>query len=287
MPVLPSTTRRTWATAVSLVIALSTVILTVPASASSADISGYQVRYATSDSNSNDKGAEVTCPEGTRVLGTGAEIISVIGAVVIDEVIPTTYTVSAYGVETEEGTTANWSIRVRAVCGDPHESTRILSRISPLNGMIPVSVTCDTGEFLLGTGYQLEGARGTASLDYVIPQLNMVYAHAVNRYPATYTDWTLRVFAICAEDPPPGLWIYSETSQSTQSNKPPVEVACGGAGDRQVVLGTGFSIGNGHGEVTLDYFIPTSDKVLVRAAEMEPMNDYWTVRAYAICAWEQ
>ena len=196
---MPSTTRRTWA-AVSLVIALSAVIMTVPASASSADISGYQVKYATSDSNSNDKGAEVTCTGGTRVLGTGAEIIGVSGAVVIDEVIPTTYTVSAYGVETEEGTSASWSIRVRAVCGDPDESTTILSRVSPLNGMIPVSVTCDTGEFLLGTGYQLEGARGTASLDYVIPQLNMVYAHAVNRYPATYTDWTLRVFAICAED---------------------------------------------------------------------------------------
>lgn len=286
MPVLPSTTRRTWAATVSLVIALSAVIMTVPASASSADISGYQVKYATSDSNSNDKGAEVTCTGGTRVLGTGAEIIGASGTVVIDEVIPTTYTVSAYGVETEEGTSASWSIRVRAVCGDPDESTTILSRVSPLNGMIPVSVTCDPGEFLLGTGYQLEGARGTASLDYVIPQLNMVYAHAVNRYPATYTDWTLRVFAICAEDPPAGLWLYSETSQSTSSNKP-IEVACGGAGDRQVVLGTGFSIGNGHGEVTLDYLIPTSDEVLARASEMEPIGHSWTVTAYAICAWEQ
>jgi hypothetical protein len=283
---MPITTRRTRSAAVSLVIALSAVIMTVPADASSADIPDYEVEYATSVSNSNDKGAEVTCPDGTRVLGTGAEIIGVSGAVVIDEVIPTTSTVSAYGVETEEGTSASWSIRVRAVCGDPGESTRILSRVSPLNGMIPVSVTCDPGEFLLGTGYQLEGARGTASLDYLIPQLNMVYAHAVNRYPATYTDWTLRVFAICAEDPPAGLWLYSETSQSTPSNKP-IEVACGGAGDRQVVLGTGFSIGNGHGEVTLDYLTPAGDRVLARASEMEPIGHYWTITAYAICAWEQ
>ncbi|GAA3836361.1 hypothetical protein GCM10022226_67840 [Sphaerisporangium flaviroseum] len=283
---MPVATRRTRAAAVSLFIALSAVTMTVRAGASSADIPDYEIVSDRSDSNSNDKGADVTCPHGTRVVGAGAEITGASGTVVIDEVIPTTYTVSAYGVETDEGTSASWDIRAWAVCGDPDESTRIRSRSAPPNGQIPVTVTCDPGEFLLGTGYQLEGARGTASLVYLIPQLNSVSGHAANRYPATSTDWTLRVFAICAEDPPPGLWIYSATSPVSTSGSKPIDTDCRGADDRQVVLGTGFSIHDGGGEVTLDYLIPTNDTVLTRATAMEPLNRYWSVTAYAICAWE-
>ncbi|MFC5826370.1 hypothetical protein [Nonomuraea insulae] len=292
---MPIATRRTWATVISLVLALSTVTVTVPASASSADIPDYDVVFDTSDNTSSNKGEDVTCPTGTRVLGTGAQILGPSGKVVIDEVIPTTYTVSAFGVETEAGTSSAWMIRVWAVCGDPDEATRIVSREAPRNGLLPLTVTCDhPGEFMLGTGYQLDGAAGKAVVDYVKPQLNSVNGHATWISSSAAPSWTLRMYAICAEDAPPGLWVYHKSTVNTPDSTLPskeIEVGCGAAGDRQVVLGTGFSVEDSIGtvpttDITLDYLIPTSEKVEARAAEVVPDGRYWNLVVYAICAFE-
>ncbi|MEV1005345.1 hypothetical protein [Nonomuraea sp. NPDC050202] len=290
---MPIATRRTWVTVISLVLALS-VIVTVPASASSANIPDYDVVFDTSGNTSGNKGADVTCPSGTRVLGTGAEIMGPSGDVVIDEVVPTTYTVSAFGIETGAGTSSAWMIRVWAVCGDPDEATRIVSRTAPRNGLLPLTVTCDPGEFLLGNGYRLDGAGGNAVVDYIKPQLNAVHGHATWISSSTAPSWTLEMFAICAEDPPPGLWIYSDSTVNSPVSTLPskeLDVACGGAGDRQVVLGTGFAVQDEIGsipitDITLDYLVPTREKVEAKAAEVVSDSRYWNLVVYAICAYE-
>jgi hypothetical protein len=291
---LPIAKRRTWVTVISLVLALSAVIVTVPASASSANIPDYDVVFDTSGNTSGNKGVDVTCPTGTRVLGTGAEIIGPSGDVVIDEVVPTTYEVSAFGIEIGAGTSSLWMIKVWAVCGDPDESTRIVSRTAPRNGLIPLTVTCDPGEFLLGNGYRMDGAGGNAVVDYIKPQLNSVSGHASWISSAAAPSWTLEMFAICAEDAPPGLWIYSDSTVHSPAPTAPsreLDVSCGAAGDRQVVLGTGFAVEDEIGsipitDITLDHLVPTGEEVQAKAAEVVSDNRYWNLVVYAICAYE-
>ncbi|MEW9532599.1 hypothetical protein [Microbispora sp. NPDC049125] len=283
---MPITTRRR--AAVSLVIALAVTIVTVPAGTSYADIPNYRFVSGTSDRDSRDKGAEATCPSGTRVLGGGAVIDGASGDVIVDEVIPTVNEVSVYGVEkTGDAAEAYWTITAWAVCGTPSGLVHTRSlETGPGPNAKDLTVTCEPGEFLLGTGYELEGARGGASVETLVPTLNSVRATAKERDRGYASDWSLRVFAICAEDPPAGLWLYSKTSRSNSDDKM-AEVSCGGAGDRQVVLGTGYAISGGAGEVVIDELVAAGDTVLGWAAKMDGSTRDWTVTAYAICAYER
>ncbi|MFI7706900.1 hypothetical protein [Nonomuraea sp. NPDC049480] len=263
--------------------------MTVPAGASSAAIPNYTHAMDTSDWTSGDKGAEATCPTGTHVLSGGAWVSpeSVSGDIVIDEIIPSADKVKVFGVE-ENSTASSWTITAWAVCGTVHGAihTRSLETSWSSPPYHALTVTCDPGEWLLGTGYQLEGARGGARMNALIPSLNSVHGSA-NEQATTYNaDWSLRVFAICADEPPPGLWIYSETSPSSAEPKT-VEADCGGAGDRQVALGSGFDIDGGvRGGIVLDAFYSINTLARVETAEMHGDDNEWTVTAYVICAWE-
>ena len=74
------------------------------ASPASAAFPDRETVAASSASNSVDKGVTVTCPAGKRVVGSGADIGGYPagrGAVVLDDVIPTSTTVTAYAYEVE------------------------------------------------------------------------------------------------------------------------------------------------------------------------------------------
>ncbi|WP_336206944.1 hypothetical protein [Nonomuraea sp. LPB2021202275-12-8] len=288
---MPITTKPGRATAVSLIIALAATLVAVPASASTADIPNFTHAQDTSDWNSDDKGAEATCPNGTHVLSGGAWVsdgaASASGDIVIDEIIPSADKVKVFGVE-GNSTSSSWTITAWAVCGTVRGAIRTRSvetgRYSPPYHAL--TVTCEPGEWLLGAGYELDGARGGARMAALVPTLNSVYG-AANEQATTYPlDWSLRVYAICADEPPAGLWIYSETSPSSAEPKR-VEAACGGAGDRQVALGSGFEIDGGvRGGIALDAFYSINTLARVETAEMHGDDREWSVTAYVICAWE-
>jgi hypothetical protein len=288
---MPTAARRI-RSAVLLFLALAAIIMAIPASASSAAIPNYTHASRTSVWSSGDKGAEATCPDGTHVLSGGAYVsdlpgASVSGDIVIDEIIPSADKVKVFGVE-GNSTDNVWTITAWAVCGTVHGAihTRSLvtQRYSPPYHAL--TVTCEPGEWLLGAGYELDGARGGARMGALVPSLNSVHGTA-NEKATTYPlDRSLRVFAICADEPPPGLWIYSETSPSTDEPKR-VEAACGGAGDRQVALGSGFDIDGGvRGGIVLDAFYSINTLARVETAELHGDDREWSVTAYVICAWE-
>ena len=290
---MPITTRRAWGAAASLIIALVPMLMTASADASSLDIPNYTHASDTSDWNSNNKGAEATCPTGTHVLGAGAWVGGESGDIVIDEVIPSADKVKVFGVE-GNSTRNSWTITAWAVCGTVHGAVRTrsleTSRYSPPWNSL--TVNCEPGEVLLGTGYELDGANGAVRMDWLIPTLPGAAPASVDRTASeratTYnSDWSLRVYAICAEEPPAGYWIYSETSPSSAEPKR-VEASC--ALDRQVVLGSGFAIDIAddgvRAGIVLDAYYSINTLTRVETAEIHGDDNEWTATAYAICAYE-
>ena len=117
-------------------LAAVTAGLTAPASPASADLPNREV-VAASAHTVDDRGeAVVECPPGTRVVGAGADIAGIpagSGSVILDDLIPTVDSVTAYAYEAEHGTDANWQIRAWAVCGSPHGSSVTSTRASVRN----------------------------------------------------------------------------------------------------------------------------------------------------------
>ncbi|TKK91611.1 hypothetical protein FDA94_02210 [Herbidospora galbida] len=278
---------RTRAAAVPLIVALVTGFVTTSTSAS-ADVPGRVVVSDTSDSNSNDKGAEISCPDAKRVIGTGAEIIGDVaggvgGDVVIDEVIPTGTSVSAYGVETLSGTSSPWRIRVWAVCGYPHGATTVrYATTSSHPNPKDVELDCRDGEWLLGSGYQMEGARGNVSVTDLIPTLDSVSVHTTENHRGYDGNYYLRAFAICAEERPVGLQVVQDETDENSSNKGTL-VSCP---EGKQALGAGFSIPGAAGETALTEFVPTTRAVTATANELSSTSREWSVIAYATCATE-
>ncbi|WP_066367576.1 hypothetical protein [Herbidospora mongoliensis] len=278
---------RTRAAAAPLIVALVTGFVTT-ASPASADVPGRVVVSDTSDSNSNDKGAEVACPDAKRVIGTGAEIIGDVaggvgGDVVIDEVIPTGTTVSAYGVETLSGTSSPWRIRVWAVCGYPHGTTSVRSVVTSSHpNPKELNLDCRDGDWLLGSGYQMEGARGNVSVTDLVPTLDSVWVQTKENHRGYGGNYSLRLFAICAEERPAGLQVVQEETEENSSNKGTL-VSCP---EGKLALGAGFSIPGAAGETALIEFVPTSRAVSATANELSSTTREWSVVAYATCASE-
>ncbi|WP_155336934.1 hypothetical protein [Acrocarpospora corrugata] len=265
-------------------IALVTGFVTVTAGPSSADVPGRVIVADSSENDSRDKGVEVACPSGKRVIGTGADISGGVGgSVIIDQVIPTVDTVSAYGVETPDGTEAPWTIRVWAVCASPHGTTytRSQSTTSHPNPKF-LALSCHPGDWLLGSGYQLEGARGNVSVTELVPTLTGVSVDTKENHRGYAADYYLRVFAICAEDAPAGLQVVSEESEESSEDKGSVAFCPSG----KQALSAGFSIPGAAGETVLTNFIPANETAMAYANELSVTGRDWSVITYATCATE-
>jgi hypothetical protein len=194
--------------------------LMAQASPASAALPNRETVAASSASNSLDKGVTVTCPAGKRVVGSGADIGGIpagSGAVVLDDVIPTSTTVTAYAYEVENGTSASWAIRAWAVCGNPNGSMTTSSNVSATNSLSKdVTVTCPAGKVVLGTGASITGGRGEVVIDEIIPTTTTVTAKALEDPTGGgyFGDWSIRAYARCGDEPG-GRTIVSTTTTRT------------------------------------------------------------------------
>lgn len=267
-------------------VAAVAVGLTALASPASADLPDRQVVEASSDSNSDPKGKTVYCPNGTRVVGSGADIIGGTGTVVLEELIPTRDTVRAYAYEADNGTTANWEIRAWAVCGNPNGSSVTASRESVRNSNSkPVDVTCPDGKVVLGTGASIEGGQGQVVIDEIIPTTNTVSVLGLeddDDGDGYGGNWSIRAYAICGDEPG-GREIESRTTTATSDDKG-TSAPCDPG---KIVFGGGFDIGGGAGLTFINDFIPMTDSVQAYATENYDGADgsgrNWSLRSYAIC----
>ena len=262
--------------------------LMAQASPASASLPNRETVAASSASTSLDKGVTVTCPAGKRVVGSGADIAGIgagNGAVVLDDVITTVSTVTAYAYEVENGTSASWAIRAWAVCGNPNGSSTTSSRVSVTNSNNkPVTVTCPVGKVVLGSGASITGGRGEVVIEAIIPTTTTVTV-AGKEDPTGggyFGDWSVRAYAICGDEPG-GRTIVSRTTTSNSVDK-------GGSAPcptGKVVFGGGFNIIGAAGETFIDDFIPTNASVLTFAVEHDDGSDDngrdWSLRSYAIC----
>jgi hypothetical protein len=258
------------------------------ASPASAAFPDRETVAASSVSTSVDKGVTVSCPAGKRVVGSGADISGYLagrGAVVLDDVIPTSTTVTAYAYEVEEGTSLSWAIRAWAVCGNTNGSMTTSSNVSATNSSSKdVTVTCPAGKVVLGTGASITGGRGEVVIDEIIPTTTTVTAKALEDPTGGgyFDDWSIRAYARCGDEPG-GRTIVSSTTTSNSVDK-------GGSAPcptGKVVFGGGFDIIGGAGETFIDDFIPTNASVLTFGMEHDDGSDDngrdWSLRSYAIC----
>jgi hypothetical protein len=104
-------------------------------------------------------------------------------------------------------------------------------------------------------------------------------------------SWRVAALAICA-DPPPGLEVVS---RSTLASSDPIRGIVASCPKGKQLVGTGFEVGNGRGQVIVEDVIPDGDaktaptSVSVRAFEKDLLRngdypDDWSLTAHAICA---
>ncbi len=74
---------------------------------------------ATSPPSSANKSVTATCPQGKRIVGTGARIKGGGGQVGLDDVVPSATSVTAVAREDDDRTARNWALTAYAICAAP------------------------------------------------------------------------------------------------------------------------------------------------------------------------
>ena len=145
-----------------------------------------------------------------------------------------------------------------------------------------ITANCDTGQRVIGASAWLVRADGEVRIVDMIPRTDYVYAFAREDEDGTNASWQMWVSAVCA-NAIPGMEIVEQTS--TVKSDPWNSVAADCTGGDQL-LGTGYRINDGNGQVGLDDLKVTSSTRLT-VWGYEDGSGYgsdWSVTAFAVCA---
>jgi hypothetical protein len=163
------------------------------------------VEVVSPSDNSAPKSVTASCPAGKRVVGAGGRIDGALGAEVAMQFVPNAAltSVTASGVEDEDGTTVDWSVTAKAVCATAPPGLQRVSATSELHSdgeVKAVSASCPAGKNVLGTGVEIPGGAGQVVLDDVFPNatLTRVLATGVEDQNGYEGDWSVTAYAICA-----------------------------------------------------------------------------------------
>jgi len=238
--------------------------------------------------DSNNKGVSVSCPSGQEVMGAGADV-SMAGRpyVVLDQLIPTSSSVSVYAYEYPDNpTNLIWGLRVWAVCGDRPTGGMFTKSVtqrggSPVNRV--VTATCPAGTVVYGTGWQIEGARGQVMVDHVIPTKTSVSVSAYEidgGITSGYSgNWSLKAIARCGPDPA-GRQIVTANTPATSDNKLGL-VNCPSG---KVPLGGGFEVHGLRDRILVNNLILTNLNVQTAAYELISVSPgTWYIETYGVC----
>jgi hypothetical protein len=156
------------------------------------------------------------------------------------------------------------------------------------NAVHTATAECPEGQALLGLGGKSEGGAGQVVLDALAARTNhsaTVRGHEDQS--GTTADWSVKAFAICADDGGERRTTFNEPLNSL--NPKFATTADGGpCTNERKLTGAGGEIPIGAtGQVTLDAVIPSADleTVSVRAQEdQDGFSGSWTLRPFALCA---
>lgn len=142
---------------------------------------------------------------------------------------------------------------------------------------------CPAGKVVVGTGARITGGGGDVVLDEVIPSEGGVTVGAYEDEDGTAANWSVTAFAVCANRPS-GYTIASATSTSAVRFETELSATCP-SGRR--ALGGGAEVTGGLGEVSIDDVFPGQTSSHAKGFADQTGNPRaWSIRAYAICAFD-
>lgn len=161
--------------------------------------------------------------------------------------------------------------------------------VSEINSVSPKSkaAECPAGMVVVGGGFSTAtgaGNDGSVVMDELIIRDTFVTGTAHEDANGTSKNWGITVIAVCA-NPLPGYEIKTARSAETGSEFEKRAVATCSPG--KVVIGGGFEITGGLGEVVVDELLPGNTQVFTKAFEGKAgTSRNWFLGAYAICAFQ-
>lgn len=200
-------------------LATAAAVVAVPTSASAAVLGLEYVWDMTEWNSSVYKSVRVFCPAGKQLIGGSFDIQGALGAVVLDDFIPSpgSLLVGAGEIvgpgEPSDGTTDSWQIVALAVCANPLPGYSIITRTSDLT-QAPnqnIDAECPPSRRLIGGGASLSNGFGQVSIGDLLfgggpnssHPIGFVHAHASTDVDGYSGQWSVSAYAICA-DPLPG-----------------------------------------------------------------------------------
>jgi hypothetical protein len=165
---------------------------------------GLVIVPATGPSNSNNKHITAPCPLGKRVLGAGGEIVGQESRVVMNDIVPDANLtkVTVRGVEDQNGTAGNWSVRAYAICANPPAGLKLVEGFSAHDSAAAKSAraVCPSGKRVVGAGSEISGGLGQVLLDDLTPDqaLTGVTVTGFEDQDGTAADWRVHAYAVCA-----------------------------------------------------------------------------------------
>ena len=241
--------------------ALFVLSLTSPAVANAATDEVVQVQN-TSAASSAAKTVSVSCPSGTKVVGTGGSVTG--ERTTITRVRPSTdlTSVEVTAVEHGAGTVQSWTVKVRANCA-PGDFTLVSK-----SGTKNAEATCPDGEKSLGVAGETDGVHLTRSA----PKSNLKGALVEAPDSATVT-----AHAICGTRP--GLVLRGGMSSVVMTKTATKSVSC--QGTEQPV-----SAGGAVGGAVIDDVVPdgTGASVTGEAANAQGQAIRWSITPYVVCS---
>ncbi|HEX8629199.1 MAG TPA: hypothetical protein VF755_13630 [Catenuloplanes sp.] len=152
------------------------------------------------------------CPAGKTLTGSGFEVNGATGEAVVDDfqpngsalAAPTSVSVGAY--EADPDYLPNWSLTAYAICANPLPGLVRASIADPATSddFHSASTVCPAGKVLTGTGFQLTGATGEATVDDLRPSGSSVaaptsqFTGAYEADPNLVPTWSFTGYGICA-----------------------------------------------------------------------------------------
>jgi hypothetical protein len=207
-----------------------------------------RVSYTVPSSNLSRKTATVDCPGGKAVVGTGWTTNPSSPELLVEDLIPTEFSVTAVVREDETGYASAWSLTVHAVCANRPPGWEIVSEFSTTtsNSVNYTTAYCPQDTVLLGGGFNQSEQAGQVVLTDLNFGGSVAGALAYEDDTGYAGNWWVGAYAICAEAPTG--WEFLSSSNQTSY---PTTTEVVGCSPGRMAISVGGDLDYAYGEVTL------------------------------------
>jgi hypothetical protein len=229
--------------------------------------------------------AVATCPAGTVLVGTGAQVSPSTGNVVITAIIPdiVAETVTVWG-QAKGGWPGMWQIAAVAICDAQIAGVQLVKQSSVFDSNSKgVTANCPAGTTLSGLGFQITNGSGEVFPDDLRPNPTLNGATFFAFENGNYAlPWTLDGYSICAVVPVNHVAaLVTLAGPNNMASPKSVTAVC--PVNSPNLVGLGGELTGGLGDVVLDQLMPNIalDQATARGNDFVMTN--WSVTSYAIC----